>query len=44
LGEGNKKNIKMALTPLLPPWEKGLGDEGNFCKYQNLFSNYSQNL
>jgi hypothetical protein len=25
-GEGNKKNL---LTPLLPFWEKGLGDEGN---------------
>ena len=27
-GEGNKKNSKPPLTPLLPLWEKGLGDEG----------------
>jgi hypothetical protein len=29
-GEGNKKNSKPPLTPLLPFWEKGLGDEGIF--------------
>jgi hypothetical protein len=29
LGEGNKKKaLKMTLAPLLPLWEKGLGDEG----------------
>jgi len=27
-GEGDKKNLKMPLAPLHPPWEKGLGDEG----------------
>jgi hypothetical protein len=27
-GEGEKKNSKTPLTPLLPLWEKGLGDEG----------------
>jgi hypothetical protein len=23
-----EKNLKTSLTPLLPSWEKGLGDEG----------------
>jgi len=38
-GEGDKKNPKMSLTPLLPSWEKGLGDEGRFsiCVSPNYF-------
>jgi len=27
-GEGNKKTLNLIFTPLLPAWEKGLGDEG----------------
>jgi hypothetical protein len=29
-GRGEKKNSKPPLAPLLPFWEKGLGDEGGF--------------
>jgi hypothetical protein len=27
---GTRKKLKMTLAPLLPLWEKGLGDEGTF--------------
>jgi len=27
-GEENKKILNLIFTPLLPSWEKGLGDEG----------------
>jgi len=29
-GEGNKKTSIKSLAPLLPLWEKGLGDEGRY--------------
>jgi len=28
-GEGNKKILSFIFAPLLPSWEKGLGDEGD---------------
>ena len=28
-GEGNKKILNFIFAPLLPSWEKGLGDEGD---------------
>jgi hypothetical protein len=37
MGEGNKKNSKPPLAPLLPPWEKGLGDEGRSSLCGELF-------
>jgi hypothetical protein len=35
-GEGEKKNPKTFLTPLLPLWEKGLGDEGRSSQMRNI--------
>jgi len=29
-GEGDKKKPKTSFSPLLPFWEKGLGDEGRY--------------
>jgi len=28
---GTESGHRLALTPLLPLWEKGLGDEGDLC-------------
>jgi len=39
-GEGNKK---LSLAPLLPLWEKGLGDEGKSIT-KSLFSAYTETL
>ena len=37
-GEGDKKDL--FLAPLLPPWEKGLGDEGNLLSVNNFCDRY----
>ena len=43
-GEGDKKDSDLFLAPLLPPWEKGLGDEGKPSLLINDFCDryYSQ--
>jgi hypothetical protein len=35
-GEGNKKTLNLIFTPLLPAWEKGLGDEGEVFALRNI--------
>jgi hypothetical protein len=34
-GRGTLKDNMFDLAPLLPAWEKGLGDEGDSCKRSN---------